>query len=375
MPPKYIPDLYDSLALIMSPYGPPPPVKGKSAGYRGIRDKPRRYREHMLHWLSMTAGAFEWSGLPDDLPPHYMEHVLQLNGWAALIKTPDGYAVAAAPVAAWDGEYTPYYQPRGIIVTNPYAISWDGQYTFGENAVLCRCTPQLLSVAQIIAPRVELQTETDVTFACAMQNLRLINLIKAKDTDATEAANLFLDNIAWGLSGIVTAGAGKNWSGEEAESPIEPLPISSVPPAYIQQLVEAQQYIHASLYNDLGIQSNWNAKREALNSDEVGAGDEALRPLIDIMLSCRQEFCEEVNALFGLNISVELSGAWATRKQLDETEEAQAEAAEAIAEVQEENAEEIVMPAAPEPEQEEAEPEPEAEEVSADDTAVSDQAE
>ena len=369
---KNIPDMYSAPA-IAPPYGPPPPVKGKrGTPYRGIRDKPARYREHMLHWLAMTSGAFEWSGLPDDLPPHYMELALQMNGWAALIKTPDGFAVAAAPVASWNGKYTAYYQPAGVIVVNPYAVSWEGEYTFGEDAVLCRCTPNLLSVAQIIAPRVELQTETDVTFACAMQNLRIINLVKAKDDPATEAAQLFLDSMTWGNAGIVTAGAGKTWSGAPEENPIEPLPLSPVPGAYVQQLVEAQQYIHASLYNDLGIQSNWNAKREALNSDEVGAGDEALRPLIDIMLSCRQAFCDEVNALFGLSVTVELAGAWAQRQQLDEAEEAQAEAAEALAEAQEEHADELAVPEPDAGGDDQSEAEPEEEVQSDDDSAADD---
>ena len=339
---------FDALAPFASPYGPPPPVKGKRRKPpAGIRDKPRRFREHMAHWLSMTAGAFKW-GFPEqlaaELPPHYTEQEVQRAGWLALIKVGDELHLAGPTVAAFNGKFTPYYQPGGCIVTNAYATDWDGEYIFGENAVLLRNTPDFLSVAQIIAPRVEMQTEADVTMVCALQNLRVINLVKAKDTDATEAADIFLGQVEWGFSGIVTAGAGKTWSGAPEEAPLEALPLSPVPGAYMQQMIECQQYVHASLYNDLGIQSNWNAKREALSADEVGAGEEALRPLIDIMLAERQAFCDEVKRVFDIDITVELSGAWAQRQKLDEMEEAQAEAAEALAEAQEEHAEELAVP-------------------------------
>lgn len=326
----------------MASVSPPYSARDHDLEARGIRDKPRRYREHLLHWLAMTAGAFKWTGLPEELPPHYMEMSLQLFGWAALIQASDGLHIAAAPVASWNGKFTPYYQPAGCLVVNPYAKSWSGEYTYGENAVLCRCTPDFLSVAELIAPRVEMQTETDVTMICALQNLRVINLVRAKDDKSREAAELFLRRIAWGRSGIVTCGAGKSWSGEAEESPLESLPLSPVPGAYMQQMIECEQYIHASLYNDLGIQSNWNAKREALSESEIGAGDEALRPLIDIMLECRRNFCEEVGRVFGIEVTVELAGAWAQREKLDKMEEAQTEAAEAIAEAEEENAEELV---------------------------------
>lgn len=344
---------------------PPYSAHDHDLAARGIRDKPRRYRDHMRHWLDQTAGMFSWSGLPDHIPPQYLEQVLQLHGWAALIDTPDGLQVAAPPSAAWNGKFTPYYLPAGCIVSNPYAVSWNKEYTYGQDAVLCRNAPSFASLQEIISPRVEMQTETDVTILCALQNLRIINLIKAKDDKAREAAELFLRRIAWGRSGIVTAGTGKSWSGEAEESPLEALPLAPVPGAYMQQMIEVCQYIRASLYNDLGIQSNWNAKREALSESEVGAGQEALRPLVDIMLKCRQDFCGEVSRVFGLDISVELAGAWAQRAQVDEMEEAQAEAEEAIAEEEEAQAAEIVeAETAPEPE---PVPESDGEEVQEDD--------
>ena len=49
--------------------------------------------------------------------------------------------------------------------------------------------------------------------------------------------------------------------------------------------------------------------------------EDALLPLIDQMLECREKFCEEVNELYGLNISVELNSSWKKiRNEVDNAE-------------------------------------------------------
>ena len=78
----------------------------------------------------------------------------------------------------------------------------------------------------------------------------------------------------------------------------------------IQELIEAYQYIKANWYLDMGLQSNFNMKREAINESEASMNDDTLIPMIDDMLKCRQENCEAINKMFGTNISVKLSSAW-----------------------------------------------------------------
>ena len=70
------------------------------------------------------------------------------------------------------------------------------------------------------------------------------------------------------------------------------------------------QYVKASLYNELGLQSNYNMKREAIMSGESQLDEDMLHPLIDNMLKERQDALEKVNAMFGTNISVSFNSAW-----------------------------------------------------------------
>ena len=71
------------------------------------------------------------------------------------------------------------------------------------------------------------------------------------------------------------------------------------------------QYYKSSLFQELGLNSLLNStKREAISESEENANNDILTPLIDIMLDCRKDFCDRVNTLFGLDISVELNSAW-----------------------------------------------------------------
>ena len=78
----------------------------------------------------------------------------------------------------------------------------------------------------------------------------------------------------------------------------------------LTNLIESEQYIKASWYNDLGLNANYNMKRESINSGESQLNDDALLPLVDDMLRCRQNAIKKVNEKFGTNISIDLYSAW-----------------------------------------------------------------
>ena len=69
---------------------------------------------------------------------------------------------------------------------------------------------------------------------------------------------------------------------------------------------------------ELCVNANYNMKSQYVNEGEMTMNDDALLPLIDQMLECRKMACEEINKLFGLNISVELNSSWKKiRKEIE----------------------------------------------------------
>ena len=78
----------------------------------------------------------------------------------------------------------------------------------------------------------------------------------------------------------------------------------------ITDLIELEQYLKASWFNEIGLKANYNMKREAINSAEANLGDESLLPLVDDMLHSREKWVDEVNKMFGTNIIVKLHSGW-----------------------------------------------------------------
>lgn len=79
---------------------------------------------------------------------------------------------------------------------------------------------------------------------------------------------------------------------------------------YITQLIELIQYYKASMYNELGLNANYNMKRERLNLGEVSMNVDVLLPYVDNMLKERQNAVEKINAMFDTEISVKLASSW-----------------------------------------------------------------
>ena len=85
-------------------------------------------------------------------------------------------------------------------------------------------------------------------------------------------------------------------------------------------LIEHHQYIKSEWLADLGLDSNWNGKREAVNSAETALNKDYLMPLIDQMLLERQKGLERVKELFGVEMRVELFSSWETNSKEEDAE-------------------------------------------------------
>ena len=116
----------------------------------------------------------------------------------------------------------------------------------------------------------------------------------------------------------------------------------------INSLIELRQYQLAQFFMELGINANYNMKKEAVSSEEFRMNDDALMPLIDQMLECRKMACKKINELFGLEIDVELNSAWlklakeiVNKVEQEEAEVEKTEAEASKAEAEASNTEEI----------------------------------
>ena len=322
-------------------------------------DKGELYDNYVLYFLDRLQSMFEYKGLPDTIPQKYLEGYLLVNGHCAFFMNGDKGLVVSN--GGWSGLPDLYYTPREYIIANPYVENEARKtYTVGEDCVVMRNDTYCMGLMGIISKYAAALTENDVTMNVADILARATLTITALTGPEKESVELWLKRIRKGELGAI--GELPAVVGNQDRS-INIQPFQSTA-STLTDLIEYHQYLKAGLYNELGLNSNYNMKRESLNSNESQLNDDMLHPLIDDMLRMRREALEQVNEMFGTNITVDFSSAW---KANEIENEAAIEAMEAEADTTEEVAEETDnIEAAPEENEEVLIDEPESEEITTD---------
>lgn len=285
-----------------------PTLKYKYDFDKGI-DKPLALRAYICYFLDRLQSMFKWSGLPDTIPQKWLESYLLVDGQCAVINTENGIFATNGGMGADPDEY---YIPTKYIVTNPYLpqnASAGKEYTISgtdQNAVLVRNDTYTVGLMPLLLKYCTQMVENDISMTIADIWARATVAMSAADDQTRDSAELWLKRLRKGELGII--GEAPFLAGNQAES-LRTNPIGNVA-GTLTDLIEYHQYLKAGLYNDIGLNSNYNMKREAIMQGEAQLNDDALHPLIDTMLACRIEAAEEINRLFGTEISVEFNSAW-----------------------------------------------------------------
>lgn len=291
-----------------------------------ILDKRRSIYNYVMLMFDRTNQMFEYKGLPKTIPAYMLELYLQLNGHVCITEVKGNlYALPGGLGGAPD----PYYRPTLYVLANPglgYSASlsienhlppFAKQDTQGK-CVLVRNDTNLRGLFYLFSRYSTELAENDVSIRCAQINARQQAFITAENDQQIAAANAYLDNLE---KGKITAVGGKQFL-----DGIKGASISVQGANSIIQLIELQQYLKASWYNEIGLNANFNMKREYLSEEELRSSTDVLLPLIDDMLRCRKDAIEVVNSIYGTSISVEKNSAWENKQEELDTAQEQADA-------------------------------------------------
>lgn len=276
-----------------------------------LRDKNRLIDQYIRYMLVRTQQMFEYKGLPDSIPQRELELRLQTLRFI-VFKRVDGELYVF--YGGLGGVPNEYYQPTDVYIANPY-LRYNDTLEIDKDCVLLWNDSLHIGLMPMFEKYASLLAETDISLRYACVNARMLSLIQADNDTAKESAETLLEDIDNGKKLGVIASNGL-FEGIKTHDYANS---SSTP---IKDLVEMQQYVRASWFNDLGINSNYNMKREAINEEEASMNEDALLPLIDDMLLQRKMAVEKVNEMYGTNISVELSSSWKKiRKEIIKSQE------------------------------------------------------
>ena len=267
-------------------------------------DKGAMLDSYIQYYLARLQSMFKYDGLPDSIPAKWLEHYLLVNGSCAFVMDGDDLIVTTG---GWGGIPDRYYIPTEYIVANPYVKeSTRRTYTLGEDCVVMRNDTYVQGLMPMLVKYCSQMVENDITFNTADILSRAMLMITAVTDSDKQSVELWLKKLRRGE--LSAMGELPAMTGNQDRS-INITPFQQVA-GTLTDLIEYHQYLKAGLFNELGLNSNYNMKREAINSNESQLNDDALHPLIDDMLRMRQEGLKEVNEMFGTNITVSFNSAW-----------------------------------------------------------------
>ena len=270
-----------------------------------FQDKKTNLHLKNMYMLTRTLSMFDYEGLPDTIPEQELEKLLQVNGYAFItVVNDDLYAF----VGSLGGEYDVYGQPTEITVSNPH-LKLTKTYNILNEGVLMVNDDLQMGLVELYNYYNTMLVENDITLFLENINNRMQTLISASDNGTIESAEQYLQDIIDGDLGII---------GENAMFDSLKVNNNLKQSNNVTSLIEFHQYIKASLYNEVGLNANFNMKRERLTAGEVEMNNDNLYPLVDNMLHVRQEGVKELNDRFGLDVTVELGSVWNKINMLDE---------------------------------------------------------
>ena len=287
-----------------------PDLKYKYDFDKGI-DKPLLMQSYIRYYLNRLQSMFKWSGLPDTIPARWLESYLLVDGYCCVINTDKGLIATNGGIGADPNEY---YIPTKFIVSNPYIpdkYSAGRNYTVNtldgsDDAVFVRNDIYTIGLMPMLVKYCSQMVENDISMNIADIMARASVALSAVDDQTKASAELWLKKLIKGEIGIIGE---TPFLVANQEQSLRTNPIGTVA-GTLTDLIEYHQYLKAGLFNEIGLNSNYNMKREAINSNESQLNDDALHPFIDTMLECRKEAAEQINKMFGTSITVEFNSAW-----------------------------------------------------------------
>lgn len=280
-----------------------------------ILDKEKSIYNYIQYMFDRTNQMFEYDGLPETIPDYMLELYLQLNGQVCVTKVKDKlYALPGGLGGAPD----PYYRPTLYVLANPglgYSASlrivnhlppFGKQDSQGE-CVLVRNDTNMRGLFYLFSRYATELAENDVSIRSAQINSRQQSLVAATTDAQIASANAYYKALEAGKCIAVADQAFLDG--------ISVNNVSTQSSNAIIQLIELQQYLKASWYNEIGLNANFNMKREYQSEEELQANTDVLLPLIDDMFKCREDAVSAINSTYGTSISVRKNSAWENKQE------------------------------------------------------------
>ena len=248
-----------------------------------------QYRTNQL--LEYMMRLFTWRGLPESIPAHEIDIYLYLYGRCGINRARLNDDLLAV-VPEWTGCTNYLDIPKTYTWCTPIQ---SGQCYIGKTGVLIDNTLLHNSSYPLIHTTASRLAHIDSTIICALVNGRDNVAIKASTQKFAADAEAYQRQKYNGIPSFIV---------DRGFSTIEIDDLKTQNTMNIRELLDSQQLILSEFYETIGINKTVE-KRERLITAEAAANEQLLKLNINNMFMCRVKGAEEINKMFGTQISVE----------------------------------------------------------------------
>lgn len=280
-----------------------------ASGRKGICDFGLNYDFYFKWLLNKVISCFSIHGLPDTVNETYTKAHLILDGNVCYTDFPEGQFVC---IGSWGGYPDEYYIPTTYVIANPvlgsktvYLKESDEHSKTGvviTNTAIDGIGVGIFSggLYDLIHQTATLLADNIISINCCQINSRVATFFTA-DSEAQAVAG---ENVLKKMY----AGSPYQVFRQDLLEKININPVANSSSSQtVTQLVELHNYIVANFFQSVGIKSNNVMKRERLISDEINTQDDFVQLSVLEILSSWQKGFDEVNRLYGTEITVELN--------------------------------------------------------------------
>ena len=281
-----------------------------SNGRKGVCDFGLNYDFFFKWLLNKTISCVSIRGLPETCDETYTKTHLILDGNICYTDF-DGKIYDC--VGGWGGEPDEHYIPTTYIIANPilgsktvYIRDFKGNQQNGvliaNNSIDSLGVTGCFSAGlyDLIHQTATLLADNIVSISCAQINGRVTAIFTADHQNQAEAGEAKLKQMYAGAPYLILK------QDIAKKITVQPMAQSNTSQT-LTQLVELHNYILASFFQSIGITANSVMKKERLITGEIDSQEDFVQlSLLEIIASWQRGF-DEVNRLYGTDISVELN--------------------------------------------------------------------
>ena len=249
---------------------------------------------------------FEYGNLPETITTKYVELINVNKGYSLWYKH-KGKLYCLLGNAY--GPYGPNYEYTHAVIVNPYLDLSVSDLVIGKDVAIMYCEPMAKGLADINFKYAKLLAECDLTINRVIINNRIPNMACANDNNTKQSLDVFYNHIEEGDTNVAIMGTPLLDSLKSFNM------ASNGSMGSAKEMLELRQYLISQWYIEVGINANYNMKRESLNTNEISVTEGSLLLLCDQMLLERQNALEVINKLYGTNITVDFSSTWKNMRE------------------------------------------------------------